>query len=661
MSNITRLPTGISQAFWCSPEKDGWRFFPAPMPDLSRPEMGPSEPIAWFDELLEGGIGFPPPGESQSRALTVLLSGPPGSGKSTLALETIYRWLGRRLLERELNFLYVTSESSAEWLHEKAVAYGWRIQESQFHPIQKAEPPPNLPYVDIMEVDEIDHFRDCAKTVTQSIKTLVQAISDTMRIDSNRGDSDRPRARARTGGKILSIRQPDVLVIDSLNTVARSEQADLFSRFLRLRSAGPRLILIVLDSPQAGAGADFWEYACDMVIQMGHKHERDYMVRTIEVKKARYQSHAWGVHQLKIYAPFRPRATTSPTERWREMRRAHPYREEGGIFVFPSIHFFLSKYKRRSPDVLPAPEATPIESLNRILQGGLPKGRCTGLMGLRGGHKSHLGYLHLLHRVIEHGAKALIVSLRDDEGMARQTLNRILEQQFHTALRQKFGKDANLETLERSDLVEILYYPPGYITPEEFFHRMILSVQRLRHSRSRGNGVAGDVTVLFNSLDQLGARFPLCARQDIFVPGIIETLCAEGITSVFVGVEEPGQPPEQYGLLSMADLILTFHRRKFKRDAYLGHIDQSFQFSRRLSQERIQKVGENLGTDMTAVVLSVQRFAGGQAAGAGGILELVKRKETDPSAPDLHELFNTEGLCFCPFSARFEGGESLQK
>jgi hypothetical protein len=107
-----------------------------------------------------------------------------------------------------------------------------------------------------------------------------------------------------------------------------------------------------------------------------------------------------------------------------------------------------------------------------MLNKGLPKWRCTGFVGMRGGHKSHLGYLNLLSRVINVEKdkpieRALVVSLRDDEGMARKTMQSILNDELNRI---------PVESLENSNLLEILHYPPGYITPEEFFHRMMLIV-----------------------------------------------------------------------------------------------------------------------------------------------------------------------------------------
>jgi hypothetical protein len=156
--------------------------------------------------------------------------------------------------------------------------------------------------------------------------------------------------------------------------------------------------------------------------------------------------------------------------------------------------------------------------------------------------------------------------------------------------------------------------------------------------------------VLFNSLDQLGSRFPLCAKEAIFIPGIIETLSAESITSIFIGVDEPGQPPEQYGLLSMADLILSFRQHRFDGGDYLGHLDQTLQFTKRLSETDLKEIRNTLGSIITAVVVRVVRFSGGQAAGAGGILELVDTNDV------VYKLYQKEGLCFVPFSSLHKQG-----
>ncbi|MBI4664021.1 MAG: hypothetical protein HY735_34930 [Verrucomicrobia bacterium] len=371
-----------------------------------------------------------------------------------------------------------------------------------------------------------------------------------------------------------------------------------------------------------------------------------------------------GKHQLKIYAPPTHLETgttqispfsveyVNDAQEIGRMRRAHPYRPSGGTFIYPSIHYHLSRYKRSDPIQLSYAGTLP-DGLNKLLGKGLPEGRCTAFIGERGGHKSHLGYLHLMHRVLDCEESGLVISLRDDENMTRETMARILgEQQFEkqvfTSKDQKafegLGGD-NLERKrhrqnrlkeilddwERQDKIEILYYHPGYITPEEFFHRMFMSIHRIKGRNQK-------LTVLFNSLDQLAARFPLCAKQEIFVPGMIEALCGEAITSIFIAVQEPGQPDKQYGLLPMADLVLNFTRERIAYDIYHESLEKAG-----LLRTSPQKVNQEIRRgDRNEVVVEVQRFAGGQRAGRRGILELVD----DSSLSD----YATTGLHFAELS-----------
>ena len=116
-----------------------------------------------------------------------------------------------------------------------------------------------------------------------------------------------------------------------------------------------------MDSGGASRALEFWEYISDIIIRLDHtgptSPAEGYMLRTIEVVKARYQHHAWGPHQLKLYEPY----DITPEEAELDengdqgeqysdqLRRAHPFREQGGIFIYPSIHYLLSTYKRSDP------------------------------------------------------------------------------------------------------------------------------------------------------------------------------------------------------------------------------------------------------------------------------------------------------------------------
>jgi hypothetical protein len=309
---------------------------------------------------------------------------------------------------------------------------------------------------------------------------------------------------------------------------------------------------------------------------------------------------------------------------------------QGGIFIFPSIHYVLSVYKRKSLlgniDYI----LSPIKGLNKVLGRGFPKGRCTGFIGSRGGHKSHLGYVQVLSTIIDNPnrknrkkpeGKGIVVSLRDDEGTTHQAMQSILDQHWPK-------KRLKLTDLLDQDRLEIMYYPPGYITPEEFFHRMLLSIHRMKRGKSEVH-----ITLLFNSLDQLSSRFPLCSSEHIFVPGIIQMLSAEEVTSIFVAAREPSQyQPEYHGLESLAELLLSFEQKEIPKEEYCKSLYELLPDKK----AQVDAIEQSMPNIINAIITRVARFAGGQAAGAEGILELVSKEDL------LYRLEGNEGLYCIP-------------
>ena len=349
----------------------------------------------------------------------------------------------------------------------------------------------------------------------------------------------------------------------------------------------------------------------DIVVELSHYVDNGYYLRTFEIIKARFQPHVLGKHQFKILGdPNKNQANTDI------LSREHPVRKDGGIFIFPSVHFYLSEYRKFQQTNELLYDATSIDELTSFLSigndkdttkpldGGFPKGRCTAFIGCRGGHKSHLAYLHVLARLTKQypgGSTnrqedaALIVSLRDDEMMIQNTLTGILQNEFENN-----NKNIKEDYIEAGKL-EILYYPPGYISPEEFINRIFVSIHKLKQK-------AKNVTVIFNSLDQLAARFPLCAKLDIFIPSIIQILIGESVTSIFVAVDEKDQPAEQYGLLPMADLILSFHQYRIDEAQYKDIIEPDVTHS-------------TTSNKRDHIIITVERFAGGKKGGSKGLLE----------------------------------------
>ena len=129
------------------------------------------------------------------------------------------------------------------------------------------------------------------------------------------------------------------------------------------------------------------------------------------------------------------------------------------------------------------------------------------------------------------------------------SINKILEgwADDWTETQEKRHTFADLKTRWRNDLrerLEIMYFPPGNITPEEFLHRILLSIWRLRLDKQ---GKERSVTVLFNSLDQLAARFPLCAKEPVFIAALLQLLCANRVTSLFVAASTQAEDATYHG------------------------------------------------------------------------------------------------------------------
>lgn len=634
--NRTRLQTNISQAFWCAMDGDRATFRPleAILGD------GGAQTIAWFDELFKGGILLP---ENQTRPLTFLITGPPGSGKTTLALELCYR-LARnenQLNDESLISAYISTDTASDHLLENAISFGWKDADRYILKFQGHKP--EVKAVTIWGKDQIKKWEtiyDIVETALNSIGQWILRTSPDNLIDSLKNKFI-VNPLTNEADKI----SPDILVIDSLNVVEPELRGDIFQQFLKVTSEGTKIVIFVLDSGSSSQEHMYWEYVCDIVVRLDYSYIDNYYIRTVEIVKARYQSHIWGQQQLKIYAKLGDLIGGSPKNITR-MRRAHPYRQEGGIFIFPSIHYYLSKNKRRSS----FEPAKPIDSWSEKFRKciSFPDGRCTAFIGERGGHKSHLGYVHMLYRLKEHGEAGLVISLREDEGMTKLTMQKILKQEFSNTT--NVGGVDELSLYEKANQLEILYFPPGYITPEEFFHRVFMSVHRLKKDDRK-------LTVLFNSLDQLSARFPLCAKQEIFIPGIIEALSGENITSIFIAVDEQGQPIEQYGLLPMADLIISFYRHEFAFEDYYNHLDEAGNFNNLTdtAKRQIEGIKERYKTSLReAIVIQVVRFAGGQAGGVRGILELLDEKNLED------EFFDRPGLYFTKLSPKYPQGRCLQ-
>ena len=625
---FNRYKTGISTVY--ERTKHGNKYDAIEIPDEKNKDKKTT--ISWFDRLFRGGIGL-----YKGKTITMLIKGPPGSGKSTLSTELCYRFGLGGINEKAFNSLYISFESDSEQIYSNIInSYGWDAKDNHQIAIiknTKVEGEPSFSFFSKDNKERTKEEEEDAKKARKShfgiwstsikdwnkfSEIFVKAIVGLSALfGRNVPDETKEDLKKIVKGKgdekvYIDYVNPDILVIDSLNIIPVKNQKDTFETFLQVsKEKDIKLLIFILDNNNAEIKNPLWDYYCDIILEMSYENNHDYYSRTFEIVKARYQEHVWGKHHLKIF-PKKIKELNEEVGKLQEMR-IHPFRNEGGIFIFPSIHFYLSSYKRKVAKNKLSYDRTYPDSLNDILVSleksnnvGIPKGRCTAFIGCRGGHKSHLAYLHLIKR-LEAGESTLIISLRDDEEMTVNTMKHIVDMEY-------VGEEnkVNIDKYINSGKLEILYYIPGYITPEEFIHRIFVSIKKLKNESPE------PITVMFNSLDQVNARFPLCAKMEIFIPSIIQILIGEEVTSIFITVDEKDQPNSQYGLLPMADLILSFYKYRMKHKTYMETI---FEDSSGYDKELLTKENDK-DSNREEVIVTVERHAGGQKAGGKGILEL---------------------------------------
>ena len=687
------LLTGISKAQWCSINGKGKAKF-----EIAEFLIGKKRIVkesSWFDKLFLNGIYFP---DEKGKPLTALITGPPGTGKTTLSLELCYRlakdgqWFDREInqLKKDdsLFSLYISTDTETDLLKKNAESFGWEKVDRYILPYNGEIP---------QSASVLVWGRESLRQKQKADDIINAAISDISnwllrgRADKTKGIMEKLFRRDSATGEIGKI-SPSILVVDSLNILDSVNQSDFVDQFLNIAESKVKMVILVLDSGSAREEHKAWEYLSDIVIRLDHSQYHDYTLRSIEIIKSRYQEHILGKHRLKIC----PKATfpevdgdnySSYNE---ELRRSHPFNYEGGIFIFPSLPYYLSSYKRvesktEKQGKIPGFAQTKPDGFDRMI-GGFPEGRCTAFIGHRGDHKSPLAYLHLLYRICDYdhsqNESVLVISLRNHKDVVKNTLIQILRNEFGYNTEKA---RSTLNDAEKDNRLEILYYPPGYISPEEFIHRMFMSIYRMKQNKNR------KLTVLFNSLDQLNVRFPLCASEEIFVPTIIEVLSGMQITSIFITVDEKDQPTKQYGMLPMADLIVSFYRHRFLFKDYYGHLKESLgEFNlgskspelqekvkhaeEEISEEKIKNIktdSKNLSESSSlnetmnilrnlhdqsveAVVLKIVSYTGGYKSKQKGILELINR-DTDLE----NELYSKTGLHFTRLSTKFSHGERM--
>lgn len=533
----------------------------------------------WLDEMLNGGLALPDeiwpkkadeygPPES---TFVLLIAGPPGSGKSSFALELCINLAKNAQKDgTKWSSVYCSAESSPQRIIENARSFGWDYQwilEHTTGTYAEYDAPSCIIY-------------GCGEKGSGGIpsdpyKFFTGFINDWM---SN------IRVRYPKG-----LGAPDVVVVDSLNTIKDAGEFSsmnvgfVFRQIVSSLSGPggirPRLLILLLDGFSGSEPTNSWEYLCDAAFRFDAKvGQEGFYQRSFQIVKIRTQSHVWGKHAFKIYPGPRP-GTGQPNTASRYARTYKaPYLETGATFTFPSIHWHVARAIKDSPiknwdrtKFYP----TPLSELNQILASdpdlqGLPAKNMTAFVGARGGMKSHLAY----HTCLSHALGApelgdepvknvLIISNRDDVEDVRRTLAKIVDQN-HLAPGCS-GEDA-VKALINGDRLGILYNWPGYMSPEEFFHRLYTALNRLRSSETFKVGdrelAAPERNtvemVVLDGLDHMEAKFPLWTKEKVFVPSLVSMLRCYKICTIVSAAQRDTGDPSWTDIQPLAELILEF-------------------------------------------------------------------------------------------------------
>lgn len=594
-------------------------------------------PRSQVDRLLNGGLEIPDIiyekwcNNEDHKPFILVITGAPGTGKSTFALELAYRWAEKghpRTTSKKdpdvaLYTLYFSSESSGEiLLKSKIRSFGWDASKFKLLP-QAPALDQERGWVGLCGTDQLKDLN------TQNVTVFLESLKDKWHTWLTGMTQAQPEEEVmRYAGDPL---RPALVVVDSLNILEdREMQGEAFRNLVSSFEGGPLILAVILDTDVQGR--HFWEYTADMVLKLERINlyagpaRAAYSINTFEICKGRWQQHALGLHQLKVFSRANPDDVHYPPykkDKDLSIPSLPPYIDDhdGGVYVCESLHRQLSKRTGRfGGGTRVTCDPTPLEELNRIIGGGgeayrefggFPNGRCTAMVGVRGAMKSHLAYLWLLKREgQENSEKSLLISLRDDEAAAESRLVEIAKSElFYAGENPEAEARQSIEELLRSpqSLLRIVYFRPGYITPDEFLWRLSFHLDEFRPRR-----------IVINAFEQLDAMFPLCAAQPSFVTGVVDMLCDQDRTSIAVAALSEGYPSSEtgYGLLPVSDLVLRFGREAVPWES----LPRDYRIEKYNEME--QDTPPNTIDETT---IQVSRVPSGRSCGGRGILSLDQR------------------------------------
>lgn len=334
--------------------------------------------ISWFDWLLESGdrMGLRVPGEL-GRPLVVLLSGPPGAGKSQLLQQIAYN-RARRWMETQAGLLAKFPRDAWEDGEEGSPRTLMVCTETPAAAVVG-----NMANMGVRNARHGGHRLFAAGGVGGSAEPLFALVDQEVALEKLSAQNDYRSAsvgadefvrglqgtwekmRAHAGGA------PSILMIDSLNIFDQArDQAFIVNQLLDAGWYGagggserrsPHVLIVVLDTdPDGGSpgpSAEHLEYLSDVWIRMdlGRFERSDYVGRTLEVIKTRFQARHSGTHMVKIY-PGKgvdareceeiARVVASEAFENSDGNGPKPILPAGGLWIAPSVPDVMSALRR---------------------------------------------------------------------------------------------------------------------------------------------------------------------------------------------------------------------------------------------------------------------------------------------------------------------------